>query len=225
MRSCVVGGVTAAGGGVGLRGWRLAVFMRMRLWSMAIGSKVGADPGLTYAPEIGVSPVSREPDFDLARPYAWPVPSDQARLYQRVLIGYVESGVAPHYVEIGRALGWPVDDARAVLHQVAGMGLSMWLHPGTDLIAACAPFSSVPTLYRISVDGASHGYAQCGLEALAVSWLFPHREVRIDALCPDCGDPISLAMREGRLLSISPERVVAHTNVPFSKWSGQLPLA
>jgi hypothetical protein len=153
------------------------------------------------------------------------VPTDQARLYQRVLIGYVEGGVAPHYIEIARALGWPTHQARAVLHQVAGMGLAMWLHPGTDLIASCAPFSSLPTLYRISIDGVPHGYAQCGLEVLAVSWLFPNRQVRIDALCPDCGEPISLAMSEGELLSISPDSVVAHINVPVSKWRGQLPLA
>jgi len=158
-------------------------------------------------------------------PYCWRVPSDQARLYQRVLIGYVERGVASHYVEIARALGWPTDQARAVLHQVAGMGLAMWLHPGTDLIASCAPFSSLPTLYRISIDGVPHGYAQCGLEVLAVRWLFPGYEVKIDSLCPDCGEPISLAMSDGELLSLSPQSVVARTNLPFSKWRGQLPLA
>jgi len=63
------------------------------------------------------------------------------------------------------------------------------------------------------------------LEVLAVSWLFPGHDVKIDSLCPDCGEPISLAMRDGELLSISPPSVVAHTNVPFSKWRGQVPLA
>lgn len=135
------------------------------------------------------------------------MPSDRARLYQRVLIGYVENGVAPHYVEIARTLGWPTHQARAVLHQVVEMGLSMWLHPGTDLIASCAPFSSLPTLYRISIDGVPHGYAQCGLEVLAVSWLFPDHEVKVDALCPDCGEPISLAMSGGA--SYSPSRRTA----------------
>jgi Alkylmercury lyase len=152
------------------------------------------------------------------------VPSDQARLYQRVQIGYVERGVAPHYVEIAKSLDWSTDHAREVLHQVVELGLSMWLHPGTDLIVSCAPFSSLPTLYRISIDGAPHGYAQCGLESLAVSWLFPGREVRIDSLCPDCGEPIGLVMRDGRVLGMTPESAVAQVNVPFSKWRGQLPL-
>ena len=153
------------------------------------------------------------------------MPSDRARLYHQVLTGYVQAGVGPHYVEIAQALDWPTDHAREVLHEVVGAGLPIWLHPGTDLIASFAPFSSLPTLYRISIDGTAHGYAQCGLEALAVSWLFPDREVRIESLCPDCGEPISLAMREGQLLSISPDGVVAHINVPVSKWRGQYPLA
>jgi len=157
--------------------------------------------------------------------YAWRVPSDRASLYHQVLAGYVEAGVAPHYLEIAKTLDWPADHARAVLHEVVGVGLPVWLHPGTDLIASFAPFSSLPTLYRISIDGAPHGYAQCGLESLALSWLFPDREVRIDSLCPDCGEPISLVMSGGELLSISPDSVVTHTNVPVSKWRGQYPLA
>ena len=153
------------------------------------------------------------------------MPSDQARLYHEVMAAYVRDGAAPHYVEIGRRLSWKPDRAREVLHQVVGMGLPIWLHPGTDLIASFAPFSSLPTLYRIGIDGRPHAYAQCGLEALAVSWLFPGAEVGIESLCPDCGDEISLRMRDGGLLELAPEAVVAHINVPVGKWRGQYPLA
>ena len=151
--------------------------------------------------------------------------TDRALLYHQVLSGYVDEGAAPHYLEIARGLGWQPERARKVLHEVAGLGLPVWLHPGTDLVASFAPFSSLPTLYRLSVDGAPHGYAQCGLEALAVSWLFPGRQVEIDSLCLDCGDPIALTMRDGQLLSISPGTTVAHINVPVARWRGQYPLA
>ena len=151
--------------------------------------------------------------------------TDRARLYHEVLAGYVRSGTAPHYLEIARRAGWEPDRAREVLHEVVGLGLPVWLHPGTDLVASFAPFSSLPTLYRISVYDAAHGYAQCGLEALAVSWLFPGQQVQVDSLCLDCGQPISLTMRDGQLLSISPEASVAHINVPVARWRGQYPLA
>ncbi len=61
--------------------------------------------------------------------------SDRALLYHEVLVGYVHAGVAPHYVEIALALGWDSDRARSVLHEVVGMGLPLWLHPGTDSCA------------------------------------------------------------------------------------------
>jgi hypothetical protein len=128
-------------------------------------------------------------------------------------------------VDIAMALGWSPDHARMVLREVVGMGLPLWLHPGTDLIASFAPFASLPTLYRISVNGSRHGYAQCGLESLAVSWLFPGQEVRIDSLCPDCGEPIHISMRDGEPLSIEPDSVTAHINLPVSRWRGQYPLA
>ena len=151
--------------------------------------------------------------------------SDRARLYHEVVTGYVTRGVAPHYVEVALRLGWEPARARTVLHEVAELGLPLWLHPATDLVASFSPFSSLPTLYRLSIDGAAHGYAQCGLEALAVSWLFPGRPVRVDSLCPDCSEPLSLSIRDGEILSLEPPTIVAHINVPVAKWRGQYPLA
>ena len=105
------------------------------------------------------------------------------------------------------------------------MGLPMWLHPGTDLIASFAPFSSLPTLYRVAIDGRPHGYAQCGLEALAVSWLFPGADVRVDSQCPHCGEGVFLQMRDGELIQLTPAQTAAHINVPVARWRGQYPLA
>jgi len=153
------------------------------------------------------------------------VPSDRTRLYHEVMTGYVAGGVAPHYLDVAVRLGWAPERARTVLHEVVELGLPLWLHPGTDLVASFAPFSSLPTLYVLSIDGVAHGYAQCGLEVLAVSWLFPGSQVRMNSLCPDCGEPLSLSMRDGEMLSMEPPTMVAHINVPVAKWRGQYPLA
>jgi hypothetical protein len=99
------------------------------------------------------------------------------------------------------------------------------LHPDTDLIASFAPFSNLPTLYRVSVNELPHTYAQCGLESLALSWLFPGQEIRVDSRCPDCGEPVTLRMRDGKLLELIPGSTVAHINIPVAQWRGQYPLA
>ena len=53
---------------------------------------------------------------------------------------------------------------------------------------------------------------------LAVSWLYPGKEVRIDCPCLDCGEPIQVRMRDGEIIGSSPEEIVAHSKLPFSKW-------
>ena len=37
------------------------------------------------------------------------------RLFQRIMRGLIDSGVAPHYAELGRALGLSVEEGRQVL--------------------------------------------------------------------------------------------------------------
>lgn len=52
---------------------------------------------------------------------------------------------------------------------------------------------------------------------LAVRWLFPDTEVRIDAPCLDCGEPIVVRMRDEEILEVAPPTTVGHMNVPLSR--------
>ena len=54
---------------------------------------------------------------------------------------------------------------------------------------------------------------------LAVSWLFPGSEIRVDSRCLDCGEPILIHMRDEKILEANPTTVVGHMNVPVSKWA------
>ena len=51
-------------------------------------------------------------------------------------------------------------------------------------------------------------------------WLFPGKEVRIDAACLDCGDPIVVRMRDEEILEVDPPETVGHTVASFTKRSG-----
>jgi hypothetical protein len=55
------------------------------------------------------------------------------------------------------------------------------------------------------------------MEVLAVRWLFPGTEVRIDTHCLDCGEPILICMRDDEILEVDPPTTVGHVNVPLSK--------
>ena len=53
---------------------------------------------------------------------------------------------------------------------------------------------------------------------LAVRWLFPGTEIRIDSHCLDCGQPILVRMRDGEILEANPTTIMGHMNVPIAKW-------
>jgi hypothetical protein len=55
----------------------------------------------------------------------------------------------------------PVQDGRKALHDLVQLGIpGIWLFPDTDYISSFAPFSSLPTQYRISVDGEQKWFGQ-----------------------------------------------------------------
>jgi hypothetical protein len=141
-----------------------------------------------------------------------------SRMYHAIMLGFVRDGRAPHYTNLAHQLGLGIEDARLTLHELIEMGLPTWLAPNTDYIASFAPFSGIPTQYLVAVDGQQRWYAQCGFESLAISWLFPGREVRIDCPCLDCGEGIHLRMRDGKVLAVDPPTVVGHVNLPAWRW-------
>ena len=46
-------------------------------------------------------------------------------------------------------------------------------------------------------------------------WLFPGQTVRIEAPCLDCGEALTVTMRDGEILAAEPATVVGHLNQPW----------
>ena len=147
------------------------------------------------------------------------------RAFHLVLQGFVERGTGLHYTELARQMGRTPEEGRTLMHDLMASGIPAWLHPSTELIASFAPFNALPTHYRITVDGKSNGYVQCGFEVLAVSWLFPGRTVRVDAPCLDCGEPLHVTMRDGELLEAEPKGLVGYVSLPMREWRPDLAFA
>jgi hypothetical protein len=82
-------------------------------------------------------------------------------LYQAILTRMVKSGQAPHYTELAAELNVPVEEARKALHDLVALGIpGIWLFPDTDYIGSFAPFSNLPTQYRITVEGEQKWFGQ-----------------------------------------------------------------
>lgn len=154
--------------------------------------------------------------------------SDAARLdetYHYIATVFVQRGQAPHFTEIAAHFSLPTEEGKRRLHDLMALSLPNWLFPGTDLIASFAPFNNLPTQYRISVEGEQRWFAQCGLEALATTWMFPGRRVTVNAPCLDCGEPLSVELVDGAIKRADPEGIAFYVDLPVKKWYGNLPFA
>ena len=145
------------------------------------------------------------------------------RMFTALMHGIVETGRAPHYAELATGLGLTVEDSRRLLLDVMQAYPIGWLHPETDYVASFPPLNNLPTQYRVTVRGEQKWFAQCGFEATSVTWLFPGATVRIEAPCLDCGEPIRIEMRDGRLMAVDPPGIVGHLNYGFGPSRGRPP--
>ncbi len=82
------------------------------------------------------------------------------RAYTAVVEHFVKTGRAPHCTELSAILGLPPEEARQVQHKAAESSLACWFVKDTDYVESWAPFSNVPTHYRVTVDGKQKWYGQ-----------------------------------------------------------------
>ncbi len=83
------------------------------------------------------------------------------KTYSVIIKRLVETGQAPHYTEIAAGLGVSVEEARIALHSLMSAGIpGLWLFPDTDCISSFAPFSNLPTQYRITIAGEEKWFGQ-----------------------------------------------------------------
>src|SRR6267143_2671772 len=143
------------------------------------------------------------------------------RMWSCITRTLIDTGLPPHYAELARALGVRPAESRRILHAVFEAYPIGWLHPETDYIASFPPLNGLPTQYRVTVRGEQKWFAQCGFEATSVTWLFPGETVRIDAPCLDCGDPVTVEMRDGRIAWLDPPEIVGHLNYGFGASRGK----
>jgi hypothetical protein len=140
------------------------------------------------------------------------------RLHERVLHTFIDTGHAPTYLDVARTEGMAPEAARQAVRELIPVVPGCWQHPGTDHIVSYPPFNNLPTWHRVTVEGEQKWTAQCGFEALAVTYVFPGKEVTIDSVCRDCGEPVQVRMRDGDVVSLDPPEAVAHSNLPLAKW-------
>ena len=128
-------------------------------------------------------------------------------LRRRTYAFFVEKGRAPSPAELGVqgdvVAGWRrLHDEHAVV-----------LNPSTDELRMLNPFSMVPTAYRVHAAG-GWWYGNCAWDAFGICAAL-HADGRVETSCPDCGEPLSVELRDGRP---DDESLLFHVLVPAAHW-------
>jgi Alkylmercury lyase len=64
-------------------------------------------------------------------------------------------------------------------------------------IRAANPFSGVPTVHRVHIDGGADVHAMCAIDAFGIAAMLS-RDVRIASIDPHTGSPVTVAITGGR---------------------------
>ncbi|MHB8468855.1 MAG: organomercurial lyase [Gaiellaceae bacterium] len=125
---------------------------------------------------------------------------------------FVELGRAPSPAEAAASAGLAEDELVAAWRRLHDAH-ALVLNPATDELRMANPFSAVPTAYRVEAAG-RWWYANCAWDAFGVCAALGV-DGRIETSCPDCAEPIAVAVAAARP---SDESLLFHCLVPAARW-------
>jgi hypothetical protein len=125
----------------------------------------------------------------------------------------VARGLPPTSTEIADHFRVEPHEALNALRNVK-IGKTILPNPETGEIWMAGPFASSPTDYKV-VGRATHWWANCAWDMFGVAALVGE-PVRIDALCTDCGAPMTFDV-DAKDPSLDHDSVV-HFLVPAAHW-------
>ena len=124
---------------------------------------------------------------------------------------FVELGVAPTAGQVAADVGVGEHDLReswARLHEAHALVLD-----SEGEIRMANPFAAKPTDFRVDAAGRSW-FANCGWDAFGIGAAL-HVDCDFETHCPDCGEALRVAVRDGQPL---PADLVWHVLVPAEQW-------
>jgi alkylmercury lyase-like protein len=122
------------------------------------------------------------------------------------------TGRVPQSRDIADALGKPEPEIHDALGRLAA-GKILILAPNDGRIWAAAPFCAVPSSFRVKAKGVTYS-AICIWDALGIAATL-HQDATINAVCGDCGEPMTLEVKDNTLVR---SESVIHFAVPARNW-------
>ena len=123
-----------------------------------------------------------------------------------------KSGRVPTRLELAAKLDTDQPTVDAALGRLREKKLVFIARDSAEIVMA-PPFSAVPTAFAVNSDGKTY-FANCVWDAYGVAAALK-QDAEIQASCGCCGDPMRMAVKNGRP---EPTGGVAHFAVPARHW-------
>jgi len=120
---------------------------------------------------------------------------------------------APATHDVAAALRAPLADVEAAFRRLHEKRLLVPEPGDPSRIRMAPPFSGVETPFRVRIEDRVY-YGNCAWDALGIPAAL-HRDAVVEATDGHTGEPIVLAVRDGRPV---PEPCVTHFAVPAARW-------
>jgi hypothetical protein len=129
----------------------------------------------------------------------------QRDLYRWILRAFAEHGSPPvdQLFDVASSLGL---DAERALARLAEEDL-VHRDPQDSAIVVAYPFSGTPTAHRVRLDGGSHVYAMCAVDALGIPFMLDE-PAEISSRDPLSGEEIAMRVEPGVALDWRPQSAV-----------------
>ena len=145
----------------------------------------------------------------------------ERRVRTAVFRHFADHGVAPSSADLARAVSVSADEVRSTLRALAAAHLVVLDERGR--IEMAGPFAAKPTPVCLTCGDRSW-WANCAWDGLAIPPLVGV-EATLSASCPDCGEPLAIAVGPMGLAepadggrSVPGNAPVIHYVVPASHW-------
>jgi Alkylmercury lyase len=134
------------------------------------------------------------------------------RVRVHVYSSFVDRGRPPMPLETAAVLGVTTAEVEAALRRLHDDDVIVLL-PGTSYVWLAHPFSALAAPFEVE-SGGRRWDAICIWDALGVLAVL-RRDGLVRTLCPDCGEPLELEVRDGQ---IEDGDYVVHYGVPAARW-------
>lgn len=142
---------------------------------------------------------------------------DDLDLRQQVYTATVEGGRPPLSGDVAAALGVSRAEVLDGFQRLRAKRL-LYLARDTGEVVMAPPFAAAPTAFLVAARGRTY-FANCVWDAYGIAAALGG-DAAIDASCGCCGEPMALAVADGRPV---PTPGVGHFAVPAAHWWDDLP--